>query len=138
MWRLEFPFAFPSLNEFSRLNRWERKKRREALAWDAWTQLVGLGLRRPFDPLEFAYVYVRRFSAGRLDPDSVDSCAKHLLDVLQPPSLAQPSGLGLIRQDNDRHIKLSVEQIYTTKGNQRTIVLIAPACLDDSEIQGAM
>ncbi|MDO8417777.1 MAG: hypothetical protein Q7S87_16375 [Agitococcus sp.] len=77
------------------------KLRRE---WCART-LVALGKQRRTRPLETAFLVVHRASAGGgLDWDNAYGGLKPLLDCLVMPSTKNPSGLGVIRDDNPRNM----------------------------------
>lgn len=129
MIRLEFGWAFSSINAYKRMHYHALRKRRNTLAWEVLAQLSG---RRPAAPLPFAYIHIDRFSTRGLDEDNRPSCAKHLLDVLQPPSKVFPSGLGVITQDSAKYLRLSVRDVPIKRSEKpRTVVWISGTPLDD-------
>lgn len=79
--------------------------------------------RRPSSPWYRVRVTIHRYSTG--EPDADASCAKHLLDVLQPLSTKHPFGLGIITEDDRAHLVLVQNFIKTSKRvEQRTVVCV--------------
>jgi len=71
---------------------------------DVFAQLGG---RRPKECIENAFIRIGRYSSGGgLDWDNAYGGLKPLLDCLVAPSVRNPSGLGLIRDDNPKAMPL--------------------------------
>ena len=64
--------------------------------------LSGLGGKRPLIPVLVSGLFVARHCAGVLDWDNAYGGLKPLLDCLVAPSKRNPSGLGLVLDDNPR------------------------------------
>ena len=60
------------------------------------------------------------FGDRAVDPDGLPTCAKHILDVLQPRSKKHPDGLGVIAEDTADCIigGAVIDQRRTTKGER--------------------
>ena len=64
--------------------------------------LASLGGKRPAAPLVVSGVFIARHCTGSLDWDNAYGGLKPLLDCLVAPSKRNPSGLGLVLDDNPR------------------------------------
>lgn len=86
----------------------------------------GLGGVRPKQPLPRAALVVERHCAGELDWDNAYGGLKPLLDCLVQPSPRNPDGLGLVQDDNPRHMPYPpfVLQVRAARGRGRTRIRI--------------
>lgn len=108
----------------------------KGMHWQAYRQLRqkwrvrvlsrGLHGRVPATPLERAALVVERHCAGELDWDNAYGGLKPLLDCLVGPSRRNPDGLGLVRDDNPRHMPYPpfVMQLPATRGEGKTRIRI--------------
>lgn len=122
MSRVEFslPVRLPTYNASLRKHWGARRRFTDSLGWlllAAWPKSS-----RPAEPMQYVDVVVRRHSTREPDPDGFDSCAKPLMDVLQPPSKRHPYGQGVIINDDPRHARVRVEHVHSKL--QQTDVII--------------
>ena len=92
--------ALPVLNQFAKLSHWERAEIRSRVR--LWAR-VGLNSCQHWPgtpPLARCRIRIIRVGAHAIDPDGLPTCAKHILDVLQPQSKRHPDGLGVIAEDS--------------------------------------
>jgi hypothetical protein len=101
VYRLEIPRETPSNNVIKGMHFKDYKALRKRWQYEV---LITLGLRRPKVPVKIAGIVVNRYSAGQLDWDNAYGGLKPLLDCLVMPSQRNPSGLGLIVDDNPEHM----------------------------------
>lgn len=116
----------PGQNALLRMNRWKRRKERDALAWQIRAQLP---FGRPPAPPARATVVVSSYRIKLLDDDNLAATVKSLLDVLQPfDARRRPYGLGLIAGDDREHLVLGVRQEKVAHlAEQHTRVVIEAA-----------
>ena len=117
--------ALPVLNQFAKLSHWQRAEIRSRVR--LW---VRAGLNRcqhwPGTPtMQRCRIRITRVGAHAVDPDGLPTCAKHILDVLQPSSTRHPDGLGVIAQDSADCIigGAQVEQRRMVKGERPHMVV---------------
>lgn len=98
-WRVavKIPVRLPTVNEMLRMHWRKRITVRKALGWALHVCIPPA--RRPPAPLTKVTIRIERHGAGTPDPDGLRTCAKHVLDVLQPFSRKHPNGLGIIADD---------------------------------------
>jgi hypothetical protein len=94
-----------------------------------WQMLVfiALGGRRPLSAVQASFIVVSRQCPGTgLDWDNALGGLKPLLDCLVMPSKRNPDGLGLIQDDNPKHMPFPplMRQLPAKKGQERTLVEI--------------
>lgn len=122
--RIEFvlPLRLPLLNPQLRTHWARRRKRALDLAWHV-SILIPL-VQRPLSPWDRASVLIERFSPKRPDRDNLVPCAKPLLDILQPlhPKV-RPLGLGVILNDSDDCIDLSVVHVQSALEQTRVLII---------------
>lgn len=111
----------PSMNEIKTMGPFKYKRVRGWVAKEVW---VATNRKRPQVPLHRVRVDIVRYGRGLLDDDNLPSCAKMLLDVMQPRSKRCPDGLGIIYSDDPEHCKTSVTQHRVGKGQVRMTVRI--------------
>jgi hypothetical protein len=114
----------PSNNSIREMHHHDYRRVRQL-----WCQRVfaALGGRKPKEPIEQAFVVVIRECHGDgLDWDNVYGGLKPLLDCLVCPSDKNPSGLGLIRDDNPKNMPLPpfVVQKSAKRGEGKTTLKI--------------
>jgi hypothetical protein len=117
-----YDFAIPirliTLNELLRMHWSMRRKVANELAWEVRSQAMP-----PATPIRLCNVIIERTSTQEPDPDGKKSCAKLLLDILQPCSVKHPLGLGFIYEDSSACIKdLQVRHIHGTAKRTRIII----------------
>jgi hypothetical protein len=94
----ELPLATPSNNEIKGMNHFVYRTLRRRWQVDVFLALNG---RRPGQAIELSFLAItRRCSGGGLDWDNAYGGLKPLLDCLVAPSVKNPDGLGLIRDDS--------------------------------------
>lgn len=125
--RFTLPEPTPLLNVMQRKHFRSRAREKTALA----RQIIAiLGQDRPETPIEHASVTIRRYSSGMPDFDGVYGGAKDFLDVLTTPAaqangkIKNKYGVGLIRDDSPKHIRLTVEPIKCKRAEARTEVVV--------------
>ncbi len=121
----ELPTPTPTLNDLRRLRHDQYHALRLDLGWDVRTALNNVGyFSQP--PMERASIVVMRYGLQAVDPDGAAGGCKPLLDVLVMPSPSHPTGLGVIRDDDPRHLEFRVVTEHAhTVAEQRTVVIIA-------------
>lgn len=115
--------ATPSNNVIKDLHFQGYKKLRQAYAAKV---LAALGDRSPAEPLQVAGVFIARYSAGSLDWDNAYGGLKPLLDCLVAPSARNPSGLGVLLDDNPANMPEPpyVRQLKAKRGQGFTEVFV--------------
>lgn len=120
---LQLSGASPSNNVIKGLHFHVYKKEREN-----WMKAVmaSLSTLERVPPIEKAFIRVTRESSGNLDWDNVYGGLKPLLDCLVAPSARNPSGLGLIVDDNPKNMPFPpfVQQLPGKRGAGRTTLEI--------------
>ena len=88
--------------------------------------LAAIGGVRPTLPVERSAIVVVRHCAGYLDWDNALGGLKPLLDCLVMPSVRNPDGLGLIRDDNPVSMPVPpyMQQVKAKRGEGHTQILI--------------
>lgn len=121
---ISLPKLLPAQNVALRTHWASRRKARINLAWEIAAEL---GRQRTLAPIERASVEITRYYCGTpLDPDNLAASAKHVLDVLQPPSRRCPTGLAVIAGDDPAHLALTLRQVRVPhRHQQRTLIMIA-------------
>jgi hypothetical protein len=119
VWDFTLPLRLPTFNQMLRMHFGARKRLLNNVAW----HIVASGARPPRTPLQRCRIIIERSSSQEPDPDGMTSCAKALLDVLQPPSKRHPLGLGYIAEDSSKCIE-SLEVRHITQPQLRTRVII--------------
>lgn len=119
---LTYDFAIPirlmTLNELLRMHWNMRRKVANELAWEVRSQALP-----PAKPIRHCKITIERTSTQEPDPDGIKSCAKLLLDILQPCSLKHPLGLGFIYEDSSACIRdLHVRHVRGTAKRTRIII----------------
>lgn len=101
--RLEIPKAYPSNNEIKGMNRHVYKGLRRSWCLEV---LVALGKNRPTKPLVTPYflLITRECSGSGLDWDNAYGGLKPLLDCLVLPTKRNPDGLGVVTNDDLKHM----------------------------------
>lgn len=124
-YQLQFDEASPSNNTIKGMHFHVYKKTREE-----WMRRVQQEVARqeklPF-PIEKAFLVVtRECCGGGLDWDNIYGGMKPLLDCLVAPSARNPSGLGLIADDNPRNMPYPpfIRQLPAKKNAGRTTLEI--------------
>lgn len=118
---LTIPYALPTLNAIRKMHYQEYKRLREKLAWEICGQY-----RHKGDPIKYSIIFVTRHGSGKT-PDWVNlyGSFKALEDCLVMPSKANPSGLGIIYDDNPEYVKtLTVLPQKCKRGEEKTVVEI--------------
>ena len=124
------PEALPVLNCYSRLSHWQRSEVRARVRM--WTR-AGLNACKhwPGSPvMARCRIRITRVGDRPVDPDGLPTCAKHILDVLQPRSTRHPDGLGVIAEDSADCIigGAAINQRRTKKGERpHMLIEIEPA-----------
>lgn len=115
--------ATPSNNTVKDMHFRDYKKLREGFAAKV---LAALGGRAPKAPVEVAGIFIARYSAGSLDWDNAYGGLKPLLDCLVAPSARNPSGLGVLLDDNPASMPEPpyVRQLRAKKGQGFTEVFV--------------
>lgn len=80
--------------------------------------------KRPPIPFQRVRIDVVRHGRGALDEDNLPTCAKLVLDVLQPLSKRCPNGLGVILGDDPDRCALTVTQQVDRRAAVRMTVRI--------------
>ena len=122
---LELDEETPSNNVIKNMHHFEYRNTRKRWAMRVF---VALGGRRPKQPIERAFLVIRRECAGEgLDWDNAYGGLKPLLDCLvSPTEKRNPDGLGVIRDDKLRNMPYPpfVQQVKGVKGKGRTTVQV--------------
>lgn len=119
---LHFTEASPSNNAIKGMHFHVYKKERNT--WQQRTQAALAGQER-LAPLKKAFLVIHRECSGSgLDWDNAYGGLKPLLDCLVSPSTRNPSGLGLIQDDNPSNMPFPpfVRQLSAKRGEGRTTV----------------
>ncbi|GAC1601575.1 MAG: hypothetical protein NVS3B2_04580 [Ramlibacter sp.] len=120
--RFELPLLLPTANVVIRMQHHVRARMRNTIC--AHVKVATQG-QRPPTPFLRARVTVERIGKAEPDADGLGVSSKFLLDVLQPLSKRHPSGLGIIHEDNPKHLEFVARYERVAKGEeQRTRVLI--------------
>ncbi|GAN55233.1 hypothetical protein [Tanticharoenia sakaeratensis] len=121
------PEPTPLMNTLMRSHFRKRAKLKRSLAAQI---IAALGPDRPAEPFERAHVTIRRFSCGMPDYDGAYGGVKDVLDVMTTPAAREDGttrnkfGIGLIRDDSPKHIRLTVEPLKCKRAEQRTEIEI--------------
>jgi hypothetical protein len=95
---------------------------------ETWRARVidAIGHRLLSAPIDRSALVIVRFSAGALDWDNALGGLKPLFDCLVAPSDRNPSGLGLIRDDNPRNMPFPpfMQQLSAKRGAGSTSLYI--------------
>lgn len=111
-----------TLNQLIRMHWRARRKLAQSIAAEISAQLPQLGA-----PFRRSIVTFSRFSMQDCDKDGLYGGVKLYLDTLLPFSKRHPHGLGLILDDDPKHITLDVVQFKVpTSREQRTEIVIEP------------
>lgn len=123
VYKLSLGAETPSNNVIKGMNRYAYKALREE-----WQLRVfeALKFRRPKVPLEKSALFITRYCSGELDWDNAVGGLKPILDCLVMPTKWNPSGLGLIRNDNPKYMPFPpyMRQLKASPGSGRTDILI--------------
>lgn len=96
--------ATPSNNTIKEMHFAQYKRLREQWGWEVLAALKN----RPAAPVPLAYLVIDRFCAGDgLDWDNAYGGLKPLLDCLVRPTHRNPTGLGVIEDDNPRNMPIA-------------------------------
>lgn len=136
-YELSLPEQTPSNNSMREMHFHDYKRIRQL-----WCQRVFAALngRKPKEPIEQAFIVIVRECQGEgLDWDNVYGGLKPLLDCLVCPSARNPSGLGLIRDDNPTNMPLPpfVMQHKAKRGEGKTTVKVYSLSMPQSETERA-
>lgn len=121
---LHLPEPSPSNNEIKGMHFHVYKKERNA--WQQRTEAALAGVDR-LPPLQRSFLVIHReCCGGGLDWDNAYGGLKPLLDCLVAPSTRNPSGLGLIVDDNPSNMPFPpfVKQLSAKRGQGKTTVSI--------------
>jgi len=121
---LALPGATPSNNEIKGMHFGAYKTLRTAWQLRVWAALNG---RRPAKPLVKVFLAIDRSCSGAgLDWDNAYGGLKPMLDCLVMPSTRNPSGLGLILDDNPKSMPYPpyLQQHTCPQGADSTVVRI--------------
>lgn len=123
VYALELPEETPSNNTIKGLHFHAYKKMRED--WRKRVSAAVEGLPRR-EPVEQAGLVVIRHCVGQLDYDNLYGGLKPLLDCLVLTTERNPSGLGLIVDDNPKNMPEPpyVRQVKTKRGQGRTQLFV--------------
>lgn len=111
------PIRLVTLNVLMRMHWRTRTKHLREIAW-----YVLAAAKPPAKPFAKAHIVIERESTQEPDPDGLRSCAKGLLDVLQPVSKIHPCGLGFIENDSSDCISLDVRHIKGKGATTRVMI----------------
>jgi hypothetical protein len=92
---------------------------RRSWSWQVWAAMNG---KMPAEPIPVAHIKLCRTSPDRLDFDNLVGCHKPLLDVLRPLSKNNPNGLGVILDDDDKHLTVAYSQARAAKAETRLVI----------------
>jgi hypothetical protein len=123
VYSFEVDVATPSNNSIRGLHFHAYKALRKS-----WAQKILKAIGTPpGQPIETAWVRITRYCSGSgLDWDNAYGGLKPLLDCLVSATARNPSGLGLIRDDNPRNMPVPplVLQVAAKRGKSKTLVEI--------------
>mgnify|MGYP003520425803 FL=1 len=112
----------PTMNVIKRMHWAKYGRTRNQIAWLVRVALAGHQL--PDDPIKRCEITVVRYARRLLDEDNLPSSAKIILDVLQPISKRNPSGIGVIYSDAPEFARVHVKQEKVGKADVRMVVRI--------------
>lgn len=134
VYKLEFPEATPSNNTIKGMNRFVYQALRQR-----WQGMVLDAIRNhiPATPIDRSALIVVRHSSSYLDWDNALGGLKPLIDCLVCASARNPSGLGLVADDNPTNMPIApyVHQLKCKRGEERTELFIYK--MDESSGTGA-
>ena len=122
--KIVIPTVAPSLNVIMRQNPFEYQKMRRELCQEIWLALIQTGHAKA-PPISKARVHIIRRSPKKLDHDNFVGGCKPLLDCLRKVSRSNPSGLGLIDDDNPDALTVTYQQEPSTI--RETVLMIEAA-----------
>jgi len=131
---IRLPFLLPTRNVQDRMHFHEKRRLKDQIAGE----FLAAGVRGTGVPIEFAEVTVWRHSTQCPDADGLYGSLKQILDVIQPQGeprvvkgapygslhIPNPGGLGLILNDDMRHIVLRPFWVKAKRGEQHTVIRI--------------
>jgi len=125
--RFVLPFATIRPNVWIRMHFSKRRKHLLEMQTAVWLALTPAWIAaHRACPIHQCEISIQRFQCGSmLDPDSLNGCAKALLDVLVVPTRSNPHGLSVITNDSADLLRLlPVEGVKCRRGQARTEVTI--------------
>jgi len=116
----QIPEATPSLNVLRKLHYQAYKRLRDRIAW-----MVKVHVGNNLVPIKRCKIEIIRFGSRSLDWDNCYGGIKPLMDCLVIPTKSNPSGLGVILDDNpDVVVSLIMKQEKTSRKDEKTFVRI--------------
>lgn len=122
--RIEFTLQqrLPLLGKQLRSHWAKRRRAALSMAWEIAAAIPRTS--RPQTPWTRATVLVERYGPTKPDRDNLVSCVKPMLDILQPlHAKNRPLGLGIIANDNDDCIELSVVHVQSNLKQTRVTLV---------------
>jgi len=119
---IEIPEATPTLNLIKKMH-WQPYARLRK----HWCILVleALHGERPKNPIQKCEIYIERHGSRSLDWDNLYGGFKPLLDCLVVATSANPSGLGIIQDDNTNIVtSLIAKPVKCKRKEEKTIIEI--------------
>jgi hypothetical protein len=117
--------AYTLLNGLRKMHYKAYKKYRDEWAWKIrMANGIGVGVGKQ-PPIEKCMIVIKRYSSSMPDWDNLYGGFKPLGDCLVVCSKANPSGLGIIKNDSVKHIiDLKCIPIKVPRGKEKTIIQI--------------
>ena len=115
------PKATPSLNQIKGMNQHVYKRLRQDFFWLVKSQIH----RAKGDPIKNCSISITRHGSRMLDWDNCYGGIKPLMDCLVMPTKTNPSGLGLIEDDNPKVVtSLVMYQEKAKRAEEKTVIII--------------
>lgn len=115
---ITIPIRTPTLGVWQRMHWGRRRQIGRDIAWALLAAYPHRG-----DPIRKCRIRIERTSTQEPDKDGLYGGVKPLLDALQPASKRHPYGIGLIYEDNAKHL-LDLQVVHVPGKASKTRILI--------------